>query len=463
MPKSELLSCVGQQVTLSPIRINDDGEGVATLEGVTIFVPHLLPGEVANVRVQSAGRSFLRGEMIERLGTESKDRVHPPCSVFGQCGGCQLQHLSYRGQLLHKQKVVEHHLRRSLRGLTAIENLQVQPTIASPSPYGYRNHVQIPVRYDGQKDKLLFGFYAPSSHELVPTEDCWLISPRLMLLWQVVRKGMETWPRELKAAIHHLHLREAVATGQQMIIWAVQAEYEKVVEHIQNFYQNLESSLRKLLTVGINRTSHETDRPNSRRADILAGSSWIEEELLGVRFRLSAESFFQVNSAQAEQLYRHVIDRLQKHSATRLLDAYSGTGTLSLLLSPYAKTVVGVESVRASVENARQNAEINHIFNVQFIEDTVEHWLPRQISDNDSFDTILVDPPRKGLHSEVISAILKANPQTFLYVSCNPVTLARDLRPFAENGYQITSVQPFDMFPQTSHVECVVATYRVGK
>ncbi|WP_258109934.1 23S rRNA (uracil(1939)-C(5))-methyltransferase RlmD [Alicyclobacillus sp. SP_1] len=447
---------VGQLAQVTATRLNDDGDGVAKIGPLTVFVPQLLPGEFAQIRVTSAHRNFLRAELVEIQGEFAQQRDEPVCPVFGRCGGCQLQHMEYAEQLEHKRQVTAGQLRRALH-----QEQSVRRTLASPFAHRYRNHVQIPVAWNKALGRLQFGFYHSGSHDMVETPTCHLISTEMEMLWSQIRDEMATWPEQLASAVHHLSLRESGSTGALAVIWSVDGWREAVAERLLRFYERHSGRHHGVWTAAITVQRRFAATPYGQTLDVLAGPERLTERILGRTYQLSLRSFLQVNHYQTPHLYETVRAALREASPGRVLDAFCGVGTMSLLLAEVSSEVVGVDYLESNIADAHANAMENGVSNVRFVSAAVEDWLPERIARGEKFDTVVVDPPRKGLPQPALAALLALRPRSIIYVSCNPATLARDLAALTATDYALDMVQPVDMFPQTSHVECCISTYRV--
>ncbi|MCL6548011.1 MAG: 23S rRNA (uracil(1939)-C(5))-methyltransferase RlmD [Alicyclobacillus sp.] len=442
MRRSSSPISAGEVLDVKALRLNDDGEGVAPAQGFTVFVPGLLPGERAAVEVTSVHARFARARLIQRRDSAA-ERVDPLCPVFGMCGGCQLQHLSYTRQLEHKREVV----RSALGRVAKLSGVPVLPTVGMEHPWRYRNHVQVPLQYEA--GRLAAGFFAPGGVSVVPTAVCHLM-PREMeaTLRQVVRLLPEVL-REGAGAVHHLVLRRSHTTGEQMVALCVRTEDVDLTAAAEQIY-----SLPAVVSVV------RTVQPNPRgpvwgpQAEVLLGRQNLTERVGGLEFLISPRSFFQVNTVQADRLYQAALRYARPLAGRQVLDAYCGTGTLALLLAREAARALGIESVPAAVEDAYRNARHNQMVNAEFEAGRVEEVLPGRVAAGARFDVAVLDPPRAGCHPAVLTALLHARPQRIVYVSCNPATFARDARRLVDGGYRLVEVQPVDMFPQTSHVEC---------
>jgi 23S rRNA (uracil1939-C5)-methyltransferase len=436
---------VGDTYEAEAIRLNDDGDGVAIIDGLTVFVPNLLVSEFATVTIESVHRRFARGKVVERHN-DSPSRVVPKCPVFGICGCTQLQHLDYDAQLRHKEQIVAY----ALRNLIQADNPKMLPMIGMEYPYRYRNHVQVPIEWDEIENRMRYGFFARDSHTIVETEASHIEPLTIVQTIADVAAFLTSLGGQVCKLVHHIIVRESYTTKEQMVVLSV---------HKDNplFHKRLPELTGRLSIVGVGLTI----QPNrggpvwGKNFQMLKGESLIREQLLGIEYLVSPRSFFQVNTIQAEKLYETVLRFAGLTGSERVLDAYCGTGTIALALAQRASSVLGIENVDAAIADARKNAIHNQMKNAEFMTGNVETVLPQLIEKGNVFDVIVLDPPRKGVHPDVVQAILAAEPKRIIYVSCNPATLGRDAALLAEGGYHIDAVQPVDMFPQTSHVECV--------
>jgi 23S rRNA (uracil1939-C5)-methyltransferase len=390
------------------------GDALGRYEGKVIFVPYSIPGEVALVEIVEDKGRYARAQLVEIL-SPSPHRVDPPCPHFGpgRCGGCQWQHIAYRVQLEFKAAVVGDQLTRIGR----LPDAPVKGTIPSASPWHYRNRVQFSISDDGR-----LGFVATDSRRVEPIQECYLLHPLLEEL-------LGALDLELPGLVR-LSLRAGVNTGDQMIIFETQNDEPPALE------SDLPVSCVLLLSDGT---------PVN-----LIGNNYVTEVVAERRFRISATSFFQVNTAAAEELVRVVGEYLAPAGDETLLDAYCGVGTFALSLVDKVGHVIGIEEDVGTVADARLNA--GEMENVEFIEGSVEALLPQL---ERRIDLAVLDPPRQGCRPEALAALIELAPRRIVYVSCDPATLARDARRLADGGYQLVEVQPVDMFPQTYHIESV--------
>lgn len=418
------------QITIQRLGIH--GEGIGSYEGFTMFVEGALPGERVQAVITDVRKNFGRARAVEFLDT-SPHRVKPPCPVFGRCGGCQLMHLDYEHQLETKrQRVVD-----ALQRIGKIDH-EVLPCVPSPSPLSYRNKIQLPY-----KDSRL-GLYAFNSHDLVEIERCYIHCPLGEKAFQHIKAILKKSPSE---KLRHVLIKTAVHTDQVLVILVTEGESDitKLAQHIktgmpeiQGVVQNINQAPGNVILGPINR--------------ILEGEGHIMDRICGLNFKVSPASFFQVNPAQAEHLYQKALEVCDLKGTETVLDAYCGVGTLSLLLAQKAKKAIGVESVAEAISDAQENARLNGIENASFTCALAEDF----IGSLSNIDAAVINPPRKGCDPLFLEKLIALKPKKLVYISCDPATLARDLAILQTGNYRIKEVQPFDMFPQTTHVETLV-------
>lgn len=430
-------------------RLGINGEGVGYLEGYTVFVEGALPGEVVEVEFYERRKSFGRAK-ISTILQASPDRVTPPCPLFGRCGGCQLMHLAYPQQLEAKRRRVADALAR----IGKFTDCEVLPCVASPQPLNYRNKIQLPIFSDQETLKL--GLYAKNSHDLIEIERCLIHCDLGEMAFQNVQKILKSSQLPAydsstgKGLLRHVLIKTAVHTQQVLVILvATEALPTSLAEQILASMPEIKGVVQNLNTASGNAIlgPHFTT---------LVGEGSIEEVICGLNFKVSPASFFQVNPAQAEQLYQKAIEFAALNGKERVLDAYCGVGTLSLILSKNAQEVIGVECVQDAIEDAKENAIKNQIENVSFICAPAEVF----ISSLGKVDVAVLNPPRKGCEPNFLERLQALKPKRIVYISCDPATLARDLHYLSLHGYHLTQVQPFDMFPQTAHVETIACLVR---
>ncbi|MDD2432029.1 MAG: 23S rRNA (uracil(1939)-C(5))-methyltransferase RlmD [Firmicutes bacterium] len=429
------------------VDLSQEGEGIAKTEGgYTVFVPYLLPGEKAYIKYTQKGKRYAKGEILE-IQESSPMRTKAPCPVYYECGGCQLQHFEYSGQLKWKEKKVKDSLIR----LAEIKNPKINPIIGMDNPWHYRNRGQFVI---GEKEgKLRYGFYSPKSHSIVSFAECPIHHSFVNKALKGVLPELEGFHSffENKGVLRHLALRCGEKTGEVLATVVVSEPLPKT--------HRLDcSSLDGVVGIVENINKSRSSKVFGEKERVIWGKDHLEERLLGLRFKISSQSFFQNNTSQAEKLYSLVL-KYANVKGKKVIDLYSGIGSITLVLAKEAKDVLGVEIVKAAVRDAEANARLNQNENVHF----------KAIDAADAFkqekappDVLVVDPPRKGMEKRVIEDIVRFGPQRIVYVSCNPDTLARDIK-LLEGNYNFIEATPVDMFPQTTHVETVVLMSRVNK
>ncbi|MDK2893896.1 MAG: rRNA (uracil1939-C5)-methyltransferase [Moorella sp. (in: firmicutes)] len=422
--------------------LTHEGAGVGRLQdGLAVFVPGALPGERVKIELVARKKNYALARLLE-IEKASPDRVLPPCPEAHHCGGCHLQHLDYRAQLLWKRRLVVEALQR----LGGLRDIRVLPVVGMANPWGYRNKVRLHVA----RGRL--GFYRPGSHEVVPSSHCPLLPAGLL---ELAREMARLLPG-LAPGLKHVTLRQGRATGELLVALEVEAGWPGGKELA------VKLAGRFLELVGVVALPFN----NSREAveeTILYGRDYLEERLGELRFHISATTFFQVNTVQAETLYNQAAAFTSLQGGEEVLDAYCGSGAIALWLSRQAGRVTGVEVVAEAIAYARRNAALNNITNTRFRAGAAEVVLPRLAGAGYRPEVVILDPPRAGCDRRVLAAVAVMAPRRVVYVSCNPATLARDLAYLREAGFTPGPVQPVDMFPHTHHVECCALLIRGGK
>ncbi|MCI7736531.1 MAG: 23S rRNA (uracil(1939)-C(5))-methyltransferase RlmD [Clostridiales bacterium] len=430
-----------------------DAQGVCRHEGMAVFVPGMLPGERALVRIVKPEKRYAFGR-VERLIKTSPDRRDPPCPIYKRCGGCSCQHMSYEASLRFKREQVQALLER-VGGLS----IEVPPVLGMAHPFAYRNKGAYPVAQG--KGGPACGFFAPRSHDLVPLPEggCLIQGEDSACAVQAVLQWMrqagasaydETTGRGL---VRHIMTRSTTAGGLMVVPVVTDTHIpqpELLIRLLREAVPGLES-----VCLSVNR--RRTNVILGDELHTLWGKPVMEDTLGGLRFSVSPLSFFQVNPAQTERLYGLALEYAQLTGSETVVDAYCGAGTISLLLAQKAKRVIGIEIVPQAIDNARENAARNGITNAEFLVGATEELLPRLVAEGLAPDVIVIDPPRKGCERAVLDAILAARPKRVVYVSCGAPTLARDAKIFCEGGYTAQAVQCVDMFCWTGAVETVMS------
>ena len=429
-----------------------DAQGVCRQDGIAVFVPGLLPGERARVRIVKPEKRYAFGR-IEELLEKSPNRAEPFCPIYKRCGGCVCQHMTYETSLAFKRRQVQDLLER-VGGLS----IEVPPVLGMAHPFGYRNKGAYPVAQVGGAPAC--GFFAPRSHDLVPLpqngcaiqgEDS-AKATQAILAW--MRQNNVPAYDELtgRGLVRHIMTRSTTHGELMVVLVVTRADIPKAGQLIEL----LKAAVSGLCSICLSINSRRTNVILGTDIRVLWGKDTMEDTLCGLRFSVSPLSFFQVNPAQTEKLYGLALEYAGLTGSETVVDAYCGAGTISLLLAQKAKKVIGIEIVPEAIQNANENAVRNHIENAEFRVGATEDLLPRLIADGLRPDVIVLDPPRKGCDPAVLDAIIAAAPKRVVYVSCGAPTLARDAKLLAEGGYTAEKVQCVDMFCWTGAVETVM-------
>ncbi|BEH91697.1 23S rRNA (uracil-5-)-methyltransferase RumA [Turicibacter faecis] len=436
--------------------LTHDGLGVARVDGFPVFVANALVGEEINMKVTLVKKTYAFGRAVDYFVT-SGERVKPECGIYKQCGGCQVQHLSYEGQLKMKHDTVVNHLKR----IGHIEDANVLPTIGMQNPSRYRNKTQVPFGYaDG---KVVAGFYQKRSHEIINMQSCLIqtdISDQIVETMRQLCQELEIDPYNESlnlGVLRHVIVRVGFKT-EEIMVTLVTRTHE--IPNSELLIQRLVSKYPKIKSIAQNVNPKVTNVIFGDETRILYGEPYIYDEMNGIRFAISPRSFYQVNPIQTETLYSKAVEYAQLSGNEIVFDAYCGIGTITLFLAQHAKQVYGVEIIPEAIEDAKMNARLNGFENTQFAVGKSEEIIPAWIENGIVPDVIVVDPPRKGCDRSLLDTMLEAAPDRIVYVSCDSSTLARDLRVLIDGGYKLEVVQPVDMFPQTAHIECVAKLVR---
>lgn len=446
-------------VTIEDISMN--GEGIGRFNGYTLFVKDTVVGDVAEVKVIKAKKTYGYGRLM-KLIIPSKDRVAPKCPIAKQCGGCQIQEMSYESQLRFKEKLVANNLER-LGGIMP-GTYEMCPIIGMDEPWHYRNKAQFPVGVN-KDGKIVMGFYAGRTHSIIETEECFLGDKVNEKVLAAVRAFMEenkvaAYDEEShRGVVRHVLIRKGFKTGQVMVCLVINGDNLKNSDKLIEKLVEIEGV--SSITISINK--EKTNVIMGTTIKTLWGKPYIEDYIGDICYQISPLSFFQVNPVQTEKLYSKALEYAGLTGNEMVWDLYCGIGTISLFLAKNCKKVCGVEIIPQAIENARENARINGIENAEFFVGKAEEVLPKfyereykETGIRPTADVIVVDPPRKGCDEVLLNTIVSMKPKRVVYVSCDSATLARDLKFLRGNGYEVKKVQTVDQFGHTVHVETVV-------
>ncbi len=446
----------GKIYTIDIVRLGAGGEGVGRVENFTVFVDGALPGETVTACITYVKKQYAVGRP-ESIQKASPHRVKPSCPVYADCGGCQLQHLSYEGQLAEKQRQVKD----AVEHIGKLKDIPVLPTLGSERPWNYRNKMQLPV--GGEKKTVHIGCFAEKSHRIIDINACPIQKDGNNQIIPVVRQWMKDYKipaydeDRRTGIVRHIMGRTGVHSGEIMvcIVTAV-----PVVPHMKDLVHMLRKEVPGLTSVMQNINTRHTNVILGNKTKVIYGSPTISDSIGDLNFRISAQSFFQVNSEQAQKLYETALSYADLTGKETVVDVYCGTGTITLFLAKQARYVYGIEIVEPAVRDAAKNAKDNGIRNAHFTCGDAAYKLPELLQSGIKPDVIVIDPPRAGCEEKVLNAIASVKPKRVVYVSCNPATLARDLAYMKTRGYKTEKIRPVDMFSQTYHVEAVALLCR---
>ncbi|MFA9559746.1 23S rRNA (uracil(1939)-C(5))-methyltransferase RlmD [Evansella sp. AB-rgal1] len=447
----------GQRFPLTIKRMGIDGEGVGFFKRQVVFVPGALPGEEIVCEVTKAQGKFAQGKIV-KLRKPSADRIAPPCPVYKECGGCQLQHLSYEGQLREKKDIVRQAFERYTK--IDIDKITFQNTIGMDNPWNYRNKSQMQV---GHRDgKMIAGLYSSNSHKLVDIGDCIVQHPQTNKVTNVVKQianDMNIYPyneRKNSGILRTIITRVGFETGEYQVVLVTS---KREIPRVDLLVQEIKRRLPDVTSIVQNINPKKTSLIFGDESIILDGKEKIEETMSEFRFNLSPRAFFQLNPIQTKKLYDAAKKAASLTGKEKVVDAYCGVGTIGLWLADGARELRGMDVIAESIEDAKRNAEAHGIEHAEYVVGKAETWLPRWENEGWHPDVVVVDPPRTGLDATFIETLLRIKPKRIVYVSCNPSTLAKNVNDLSKD-YKLISLQPVDMFPQTAQVECVALLER---
>ena len=440
----------GQVLEVDITGYTSEGQGVARVEGLAVFVAGAIKGERVKIKIAHLGHTAAYGDILEILSA-SPERIAPQCPYAADCGGCVFWHMTYEEELRAKaQRVAD--------ALTRIGGLDF-PEVAitgSEAVTGYRNKAQYPVGM--VKGKAQAGFFRQRTHEVVPVKQCLIqgkeadAARETVVRWMQENKVPVYDEKTHKGLVRHIYVRTARAAGQVLVCLVINGDR---IPQEKQLVQNLLTNVDNLHTICLSIHKKPGNAVLGDKFVTLYGPGYIEDILCGLRFRLSPRSFYQVNRDQAERLYEKAIEKAGLTGQETVLDLYCGTGTITLALSRHAKKVIGVEIIPAAIVDAKENAIRNDVKNAEFFCADASQAAQKFAEEGIRPDIIVVDPPRKGIDQQVVDAMVKMAPRRIVYVSCDPATLARDLKRLEEQGYKTMEAEALDMFPRCHHVESV--------
>ncbi len=439
--------------------VTSEGMGVGHIDGFCVFVSQTVTGDKVKVLILKVKSGYAYAKVTEFI-EKSKYRTEPVCPAFSKCGGCQLMHIDYDYQLEVKRNIIDDALSR-IGGL----DCKVSYMIGADNQLRYRNKMIFPIGKD-KNNKPVCGFYKERSHDIVSLDDCFLggeINKKIVsCIMDFVKENRISVYDEIKhtGTLRRIFIREGFHTKQVMIVISVNDKKLKNSDKLVAVLTELSADVKSII---LNINTKKTNAVLGDKNILLFGSEVIEDYLCGMKYEISPYSFFQINPVQTQKLYDTAIDFAQITKNDYVMDIYCGIGTISLATAKKAKEVVGIEIVEQAIINARKNAERNGVENVRFYAKDASEIVPELIKNGERPDVVILDPPRKGSDEKTLSAIAYAKPERIVYVSCNPATLARDLKFLTQNGYEVKKVCGADMFCQTVHVESVVMMSKVEK
>ncbi len=428
-----------------------DGQAVAKMNGKVVFLNAGLPGETVRARLVRSKRNFDEAVVLDIL-SKSQERIEPVCAHFSECGGCSWQDLKYSKQL----EIKKNHVVSCLERIGSLEHVSVKDVIGSPEIFSYRNKMEFSFNVQPQSGFTLGLHKRKSYADIFDLRECHLppvIFGRIVRWFRdyVKRNQISVYDVEHHTGfMRFLVIRQAKKTNDLMI--NIVTNYGELPEAPQ-LADEMRAAFPEISTMVHSQNGQKSNIAVGEKETVLFGGGFITEKVMGQSFRIRANSFFQTNSRQAENLYEMAFDMLQPQKHNRILDLYCGTGTISICLAPQVGEVVGVEQVSDSVKMAHENASLNNCANVSFVESDVKDYLTQSRENDQQYDIVITDPPRSGMHPKVLKRLIEMSAEKILYISCNPATFARDAKELVESGYKLPQVQPVDMFPHTRHIE----------
>ena len=442
---------IGQKLEIEIEKIVFGGEGLGRVDGFTVFVPMSVPGDILEIEIISVKKTYARG-LIKNIIKASPERIDSHKFTFEDFYGCDFAMLKYESQLKYKKLMVEEVMRK----IAGLSDIEISDVLASEDVYNYRNKIIEPFSVYG--NKIITGFFKRKSHEVFEVDENILNSKLgnriIKELKEILNKNKISVYNEIthKGLLRNVMIRTN-SNNEAMLVLIINSN--KITENIKNLLFRLREKIEEIKSIYISLNSKKTNTVIGEKNIFIYGEESIKENLNGIEFHISPTSFFQINVKQAKRLYDIAINFFDNIDDKYIVDAYSGTGTIGMIMAKKAKKVYAIEIVKSASEDGEKTAKENGIENIEFINGAVEKELVNLINANKRIDTIIFDPPRKGLEVSIIDKVAELNLKEVVYISCNPSTFARDVKLFSEKGYVLKKLQAVDMFPQTSHIETV--------
>lgn len=441
---------IPQEITVEVEKLSNLGYGIAKIDGYVIFIEGACPGDTVKIRIGKKNKNYANAKVLEVI-KPSKDRIEPFCPMQKICGACQLQFIDYNAQLKFKKEIVEDTMRNILGEIPEIRDV-----IPSPKIKEYRHKIQYPVSETKDSKRIIAGYYKSGTHELVNIKYCPIQPDYCDKIIEFIKEKAKEYGvrgyRENSGELRHIVIRTSEYNKKSLVVLVINSD--KITENIKSLAGRIYKEPENISGVAVNFNNKNTNVILGDKTEILEGEGFIEEKLCDKIFKVGAKTFFQVNPQSADNIFRYVKEYIsQNFSRPKILDAYAGITAFGICLSDIAEKVVSVEEVKESVELAQEVVKENQTGNIELHNMDAGRFFEKELKSGESFDITILDPPRKGCTKESLDYAYKLTKKQIIYVSCNPATLARDLKYLKEKGCKIEYIQPFDMFPHTYHIE----------
>lgn len=445
---------IPDELTLEIEKLSNLGLGIAKLDGYVFFVPNTCPGDIVKVRVVKKNKSYSNAEVVEII-KPSSNRVEPFCKMQKVCGACQLQFIDYEAQLRYKKEIVQD----AMRSICS-SDIEVRDVLASPIVKEYRHKIQYPIGQTKESKRILAGYYKTGSHELVNIKHCPIQPSECDKIIEYIRENAQKLgisgydEKSHNGELRHVVIRASHAFNKYLVIFVVNTG--TISKNVKQLAENLYLDFDTVCGVGVNINNKKTNLIFGEKSEFISGENFVKENLCDKTFKIGVKTFFQVNPATADNIFRYIKDYIKNSfDKPSILDAYAGITAFGICLSDVASKIVSIEEVEDSVELAKVVAKENNINNIEFHSGDAGQFFSKEALLGRQFQVTILDPPRKGCSVNSLDYALKLTKDKIIYVSCNPATLARDLKYMKEHGAEPEYIQPFDMFPHTYHIESV--------